>query len=288
MRHTPRILTLAAVAMIAWPRAHASQPCNRQCIREALDTFMSSLAAHDPTRLRWAPDARVTENGRDTRPGDGIWKTAGAVGTYRIYVIDPDTVGGAIQTTLQKGDSLLQIQVRLKMGSAGITEAEILIAREGETCCWAPQALASLSRAYEEPVRSTERMTREQMVAAADAYFSALHNASKPEYRRPPVTAEMLRYENGLQTSNANFGPPIIRMNAIAQLDSGVFGRIGVVNRRYPVVDVVNGTLLGVVVFDHTADGRPHTIISEFFKMSGGKITEIRAVMVPNPTTGWR
>lgn len=266
----------------------ALPPCNRQCVRQELDAFVAAVSERDPKRVRLAPGARVTENGRDSRLGDGLWQTAGALGTYRIYIIDPDSGGGAVQTVMRDREELVQIQVRLKVGAAGITQVEILVAREGDTCCWAPQRLDSLGSTYDEPVREGSRMNREELVAAAEAYFAALHHASTPEYRRPPIAVDMNRYENGRQTTNVSNGNRVTREGARAQLDRGLFGRISVVNRRYPVVDVESGTVLGIVVFEYPGSTRPSEIISEFFKISGGSIQEIRAVMVKQPTTGWR
>lgn len=150
----------------------SSLTCSRQCVRDVLDGFVAAITERDPSRVRLAPGARVTENGRDSVFGNGIWQTVGARGTYRIYAIEPDSGSGAVQTVMKDGDQVVQVQVRLKVGPAGITEAEILVAREGDTCCWAPQRLDSLGRTYDEPVREGGRRTREAMVAAADAYFT--------------------------------------------------------------------------------------------------------------------
>lgn len=269
--------------------ASATLPlCDRQCLRKELDTFVAALSGRDPQRVRLAAGARLTENGRESHLGDGIWLTAGALGSYRVYAIDPDSGSGAIQTVMKSGEEFVQIQVRLKVAASGISQVEILVARDGDTCCWDLQRLDSLSKAYDEPVGAGGRMSRPALVAAAEAYFAALHYAGRPEYRRPPVAMRMNRYENGRQTTNVQGGNPIIRESAITQLDRGMFGRIAVVNRRYPVVDVDNGVVLGIVVFEYPGSRRPAEIISEFFKIEAGSIEEIRAVMVGQPTTGWQ
>ena len=98
----------------------------------------------------------------------------------------------------------------------------------------------------------------------------------------------MNRYENGLLTTNVPGGGRLLGADATAQFDSAMFGPIRVVDRRYAVVDRVNGTLLAIVLFESPNPARKPTIISEFFKISGREIHEIRAVMVSSARTGWR
>lgn len=98
----------------------------------------------------------------------------------------------------------------------------------------------------------------------------------------------MNRYENGLLTTNVPAGGRLLGADAMMQFDSAMFGPIRVVNRRYPVVDRENGTLLAIVVFESPNPDRKPTIISEFFKIVKGEVHEIRAVMVRGAATGWR
>ena len=98
----------------------------------------------------------------------------------------------------------------------------------------------------------------------------------------------MNRYENGLLTTNVPGGGRLLGADATTQFDSAMFGPIRVVDRRYAVVDRVNGTLLAIVLFESPNPARKPTIISEFFKISDREIHEIRAVMVSSARTGWR
>jgi len=98
----------------------------------------------------------------------------------------------------------------------------------------------------------------------------------------------MNRYENGKQTTNVTINANRVnRWDAMTQLDSAMFGTLRVVQRRIQVIDRVNGTLLGIVVFQHPGSDRSPEIISEFFKISEGRIRQIRAVMAKSPTAGW-
>jgi len=255
-------------------------PCSRQCLRTLADRYLESLVAHDPSRLPFAPSVTFTENGRELKLGEGLWKTAAALGAYRVYVLDPDSGAVAVQTVLYDGPQVVQLLLRLRIRDDRITEVETLIAREGDTCCWAPERLAALPAVFDQTIPVGKRAGRQELIAIADAYFTALHTGGTPEYRRASLFSEMNRYENGLLTTNVTGGNRITRWDAAKQLDSAMFGPLRVVNRRYPVADPENGTLLAVVLFQRPDSRQPPTIISEFFKIIDGKIYEIRAVMV--------
>jgi hypothetical protein len=304
-----RVLTLSGVAagvvaiMTVWPVAanHAngdaparfawqgrSGICSRQCLTALADRYLESLVMHDPSRLPLTPSVRLTENGRELKLGDGLWQTASSLGSYRVYVLDPDGNAVAVQAVVHEGSAVGQILLRLEVHGERISEIETLVARRGDTCCWAPERLDGLPPIFGQAVPAAERSTRQDLVVTGDAYFTALHTAGTREYRRTPLGEGMNRYENGQQTTNvvANANR-VTRWDAQTQLDSALFGAIRVVNRRYPVVDTQNGTMLGIVVFRYPGSDRPPEIISEVFKITRGKIREIRAVMVTRASTGW-
>ncbi|HJQ22098.1 MAG TPA: hypothetical protein VJ867_17270 [Gemmatimonadaceae bacterium] len=254
--------------------------CGGQCLRNLADRYLEALVAHDPFRLPVAPSVTFTENGRQLKLGEGLWKTAAALGTYRAYVSDPDSGAVAVQAVLNDGAEPIQFLLRLRIRGDRITDVETLVARQGDTCCWAPERLSALSTVFDQSVPTGRRAGRKELITIADGYFSALQAGGTAEYRRPSMLPGMNRYENGLQTTNVAGGNRITRWDAATQLDSAMFGPLRVVDRRYPVVDTRNGTLLAVVVFQRPQSRQPPTIIAEFFKIIDRKIAEIRAVMV--------
>lgn len=274
--------TASSVAAGTGPTA-----CDRRCLTHYLDLYLERLPGHDPSGLPLAGAARLTENGDPIRFGEGLWRTAGKLGAYRVYVVDPDSGSAAVQTVLLDGLSTVQILLRIRVRNDSITEVETLVAREGDTCCWAPERLDELPTVFSDSLPAGRRSARQDLVAIADAYFTALDDARTNAYRSPPVAHDMNRYENGKQTTNVANGNRITRWDARTQLDSGLFGAIQVAHRRYPVVDVQHGTLLGIVVFQYPATTRPAEIIAEFFKIAADSIRDVRAVMVKRGSTGW-
>lgn len=262
--------------------------CGRACLAGLADDYLEALVAHDHSRVAVARELKMTENGAPMRLGEGLWRTASNLGSYLVYVIDTDSSAVAVQAVLRDGANDVQLLLRLKAPGGLIQEIETLVAREGDTCCWDLKALGSLSSVYAQPLLAPQRASRQDMIASADDYFTALHTSGTPEYRQVPLRRDMGRYENGMLTTNVPNGGRLLGTDAMTQFDSAMFGQIRVANRRYPVVDRVNGTLLAIVMFESPDPARKPAIVSEFFKISAREIHEIRAVMVRRATTGWK
>jgi hypothetical protein len=79
-------------------------------------------------------------------------------------------------------------------------------------------------------------------------------------------------------------------MSAAEQFDRGMFRGRRVEDRRYPVLDAERGTVLAIVTFRMSQPGSRVLLLSELFKISNGKIQEIRAVQLDRPhdaMIGW-
>jgi hypothetical protein len=266
----------------------AAQACDRQCLTRLVDRYLSALIARDPARLAVAPDVRFTENGHDLRLGEGLWQSTLRPGSYRVYIVDPDNGAAAAQTVLYRGTDTLQVLVRLAVRDTLIHEIETLIARRGDTCCWSPTSLDSLSSAFSEDLPSGALVSRAELLAIVEGYFTALHTGGTADYRPAKVDDQTTRWENGQRTTNVPGRSPIVNATAPVQMDRGMFAPLQVVNRRYLAVDPQKGTALAIVLFNQPNRPRPTTIIAEFFKIASGTIREIRAVMVGTDPTGWR
>jgi hypothetical protein len=84
-----RIVMIAtAVAALATPAA-AQGGCDRPCLIGIADQYLQALVAKDPKRVPLIANAKYTENGQRLLPGDGLWLTVSAEGTYKLHVADP-------------------------------------------------------------------------------------------------------------------------------------------------------------------------------------------------------
>ena len=164
-----------------------------------------------------------------------------------------------------------------------------------------------------------ERMSRADMIATANKYFSGMQkNDGKGDY---PFADDCNRIENGGQSTNAPTPPGQTRpdpktslsysaqWSCMEQFKSGLLHFVTRIrDRRYVAVDEERGIVFAFGFFDHsggatrtfqTPDGRTVTSgpvqpwtweIAELFKVQGGKIHKIEALLQRSPygmNSGW-
>ena len=289
-----RALLLYVVVGALTPLSANAQPaaCDSSCLKGFVDGYIAALAQRDPKKLPVADGVKYTENGRVLDLGEGFWHTAGAPLRYRDYLLDPDTGQAAALTALKEYDGVAQLAVRLKVANRRITEIETLVARVGDQRWFAPDNLEHLSDVFAQPVPQGERPTREQLVAAATAYFNAIETEGTPQFVQAPFTPGMKRFENGRQTTNVTSNPLLERhtWSPDLQLERAQYKGTNVMDRRYPVVDVEHGSVLAIATFRRDGADSSTLLLAEIFKVTGGKLREIRAVILNLPNgagTGW-
>jgi hypothetical protein len=279
-------------AVVSLPLTASAQDCNRACLRSFVDDYFAALAAREHARLPLAAMVKFTENGRVLELGEGFWKTAGQPLPYRDYILDPETGGAAALTALREHDGTAQLFVRLKIVDQRITEIESIVARIGDQRWFAPENLPNLSDIFARPVPPAARHSRAELIAAADAYFTAVQTEGTPEFVQAPFDPTLKRFENGLQTTNVTSNPILERhtWTPILQLERASYAGTIVTDRRYPVVDVEHGIALAVATFRREGEHTSTLLLAEIFKFTEGKLREIRAVILNLPNgagTGW-
>ena len=263
-----------------------------RAVRFLSHSAFSMPALQQPSRVNFKLThyPKFTENGRQMKPGEGFWKTAGA-SRYRLYAIDPAAGDAAAQAVVAENGALDTFFVRLKIKNKKITEAETLVCRKSQAVFFAPEKMTSAPAIYSEKVPDAKQSARSQLIRDASAYFTAVQTEGTPDYKEAPLAPDMNRFENGVQTTNVPvMGSPA--MSGSEQLDKGVFKGLVIDHRRFPVVDVEHGVVVGMVLMHTNANGQKGAIlISEMFKIVAAKIRQVQAVMVnvpDNSDTGWK
>ncbi len=288
------VLCLAAAGGLVTGGAAAQDaaPCDGACLKGFVDAYFDALVHRDPSKLPVAADFKYTENGRVLDLGDGFWLTAGTPTSYRDYMLDPETGGAAALTAFNEYEGIAQMFLRVKIVNRKYSEIETFVVRAGDQRWFAPQALEHLSGLYAETVPRPERSSRAQLIAAGRAYFNAVHTEGTSEFVQAPFAPGMRRFENGLQTTNVKEHPLLERhtWSPDLQLERASYKGLKVTDRRFPVVDVEHGTVLGLAMFRRAEPDTTTLLLAEFFKVTGGKLREIRAVMLNLPhgaENGW-
>jgi hypothetical protein len=315
--------------------------CDRACLEGMIDRYFAGVIADDPSLAPLAADVRFTENGQILPVGEGLWKSMKEAGGYRIFVTDPDAGQVALITTVmedhndpaQGTPSLLAL--RLKVEDGLITEIEQILERTAipapsydaqgrlrppqPTAAQRVEARGQPREAFLAAVPENERMSRADLIATADKYFTGMQrNDGLGDY---PFGPDCDRIENGGQSTNVPTPEGQTRPDprtsngysaqwtCLEQFESGLLYFVSRIrDRRWVAVDPERGLVAAFAFFDHMAgstrsftrpDGQPHTAgpvqpwtweILEFFKVENGQINEIEAFLTRPPygmQSGW-
>lgn len=299
-------LLCGAVSHFSEARA-AGAACDRACLNGFVDSYLTALVAHDPSRLPLAKNVKFTEDGVSMHVGDALWATASGLGTYRLPFDEPaNGAAGAFALMRENGTPAI-LMLRLKVVKGRITEIETLVARKETTAFLNTDNLTEPRPIFLETVPSADRPSRQEMVSMVGKYFDGIEQSDGDIV---PFDKDCVRIENGIQTCPSSASSALGALSCGAQLSTKIFTYIKTVSpRRFPIVDDERGLVLAIVRFNHPATqqtvevpghgkmtmGRysqwPNsTEIAELFKIKDRKIKEISAVIVTQPyraPTGW-
>jgi hypothetical protein len=266
--------------------AAAALPCDRACLRTALDAYLNAVSKHDPAAAPLMIGFRQTENAVVVRPGNGLWKSMTGLGPMQRRYLDAVTGQAAYFGIIKEGNAQAVVTVRIKVDDRKISEAEWIVARAGELGPNGPNgnvfnadSLAA-NPPPERTVPKAQRLSRESLVAITNSYFDGLttHDGNIIEHA-PGCT----RVENGtVMTGRAgrNGGPP--SGDCAAGLEN--FNASIVAARRYPIVDEEAQAVLALAVFLRKP-GSPtrRNMFSEWFFIDNAKIRLVYAAMFYPP-----
>lgn len=297
---------LAALAALATTAQAA--PCDRDCLKGFTDRYLAAMVAHDPAKALLGADVRITENGQALDAGDGLWATIDSLGAYKLYFDDVDAGQAGFMGVVDENGHADILSLRLRVRDGRIVEAEEVVSRPGPEGISKPEGLAA-KPIFDAPLPVDERRPRAEMIATVRSYLDALIDAQPhPEI----FTADCTRIEDGVVTANNPSGDRMGKLTCGEQLATGVSRRLSRIrDARFPLVDPERGLVHLVMVFDHTGVRRPVTVhyadgttqqidprsespfsylCSEVFKVEGGRVRQIEAVVVPaayGTPSGW-
>ncbi len=82
-----------------------------------------------PKRLPLAANVRFTEDTVEIPLGEGLWKTASGLGTFRQDIIDVRAGVAGTHVVMQEKGAPVLFQVRLKVASGRISEIDTTVVR---------------------------------------------------------------------------------------------------------------------------------------------------------------
>jgi hypothetical protein len=262
------LVLAGAMALTAIPAQ--AQTCTRDYLKTFIANYFKAVETHDLSALPTAPSLRVTENGVETKPGEGFVKTGGKATLLRS-LLDTERCGTVTQAlvdeTIDGVTAPTIVAVRLKVVAGRVTEIETLLGRKGASKMagfdfYNPQALlATKDHDWEVPLPAGQRPTRAYMNEHANRYFSSF--AKDPTEPDANYASPCHRWEGGLQTT--------VKNPSCSPRGTGLI--MTHTHRRFPVTDTETGATAGFILF---GGGLPDVHMFKFDK--DGRIYSIQAV----------
>jgi hypothetical protein len=258
--------------------------CNRACLENVVNQYLTALVAKDPKRLPLSQDLKYTENGQLLPIGDGFWKTAEGRGKYTHIFSDPEFGQVAYMGTMMEAGGPILMSLRLRIELGRLTEIENVFFRPGGG---GPNDIAAMDAPHKpedfwfKSIPPAQRMSRQELIAVADDYFTTVQKNDGKGINGTgtyPFTENCHRIENGRGTTNmprppagaagagggrggapaqgarggqAITGAEVNAMDCLSQFKLGYFFIVqNIHGRRYPVVDQERGIVYAHCVFD--------------------------------------
>jgi len=287
----------------AAPKPAVSSDCDRACLNGFVDKFLAALLAHDPSKLPHTADLKYSENNVMLKPGDGLWATADGIGSYKIYIDDPEAGEVGYYGVVSEDTHPSIFGMRMKVVHQKVSEIEVVVARRDQpnSPFGNPDNLKE-KPVFDQDIPADKRLSREKLISIANSYFSTIQQNSGKIYA--PFASDCQRVENGMITANNPNGTGVAKQGCEEQLSKGLLIFVTRCrDRRFLVVDQQKGLVLVNGFFDHAGvithykltDGTPHTVappfdrpysfnMFELFKVNeDGKIRQIEAVILTVP-----
>lgn len=279
-------LSILAAGMLVLAGAARGASCDRACLEKSITTYIDAMVAHTPARLPLAAQARFTEDSRELKLGDGLWKTVTRQGSFRQDYIDEKQQIAAAHVELFEGDTQVLYSVVLHMAKGKIAGMETLVYRVPADEKNKPDQLSKPLAGMNDPVPADKAMARAEMARVALTYTEGLRQGAF--FRaHVPFGAEGYRLENGVKT--AGEGCTISRECNLRLQKGSVHPDV---QASVAAVDERAGIVLLWMNFGDTHTHGPNNALVTFeaFKVWGGEIHAINAFFgfLPKETErGW-
>ena len=276
-RHAQKAKNIAVMTLLALlvfsPTPAFAEDCDRECLAGMITQYVDALVEHDPSKLPLADTVRFTEDSKELKPGEGLWQTVTAKGTFRQDYLDTEKQIAATHILLYEDDTQVLFSALLYVKDGKITGIETLVQRVTSESFFQPTELDGPIRGMNDPMPAGQRQSRESMIKTALTYTEGLRIGNFTD-GKTPFAPETYRVENGVITAGEGCGRADCGMySQRIMLHPGIIASVA-------AVDEENGVVLLWMNFGHTGSsyGEGNALVTfEAFKVWGGEIHSINA-----------
>ena len=257
------VLLFQAVPAIA---AQGANVCTRASLQAAVDSYIAAQRAGDPSRMSLAPNVRYVQQWMEINKEEGLWNASLPVAFHRS-ILDVDACRTFTEVVVVDGNQYI-IGTRLKLEDGKIAEIESLYTKKSDWLFNADNYLKYTTMEDWRILNPDERVDRQTLIKAGDAYFDHFSDRSVVV----PWGTPCVRLEGGIYTSR-DFNDPNASCNIGFPIDM-----LPMKDRSY-VVDVDMGTVNIFTLFGN-APGAPD---SHTYRVVNGKLRYIHTLTLTVP-----
>jgi hypothetical protein len=261
--------------------------CDHECLRGWVTKYLDAMVARNPSALAVAANVRFTEDSKDLKVGEGLWKTATKLGAYRQDFLDVRQQVAASHVLVEEGAATAMFSVRLKVANEKLTEIETLVthsASDGRLFTLDGLKTVRLGALVTPTV--TQRMSRDEAVRVAMFYPAGLTIGDFVK-ADAPFAPDSYRLENGMTTAGGGCG----RAGCENLKTQTIIKHPDLTSSLVAVDEEEGWVLLWMNFGDTNSYGAGNALILfEAFKVYGGEIHAVQAFMkvMPKATErGW-
>jgi hypothetical protein len=283
---------LFGLAGCASSEAAAPEPC-RACLSDALArAAIAMMGNQDPHPFLLADDVRITEDGVEIQPGQGIYGEGGIIASPPLQILDTrEGVAVSFEKIVTAGAAALVV-MRVKLED-GVTEVEIMAVRNrAEGMIFQPEAITFPSDAMTLTPPPELLDSREQMIEIASRYPEGLRVGSFVT-SDVPFAPEAYRFENGQLMA----GPGCTFIPGCDDIKNQRLPTLAGIEHYVAAVDEEQGVVVLRMDFGpgslFPSPDRPEGMtlsVFEAFKIWGGEVHAVEAFMEAKPgdaPLGW-
>ena len=261
-----------------------SNSCDRECLRGFVTQYLDAMGKHNPAALTTAPGVRFTEDTKEIKLGEGLWKNFTKAREFREDFLDVRDGMAASFVVVEENAMPIMLALRLKVVDKKITEVETIIARSrGGTLS---ENLIKPRAAMLFVPDAAQRNSRADLIRIAEYYPAGLKVGGSFAAVDAPFAPDAYRIENGglMAGPGARAGGENIKTQSIIAHPD--------VTYRLVCVDEDLGIVVFRQDFGNTGSYGAGNALTMFeaFKIYGGQIHAVEAFMVvmpENTPSGW-
>ena len=171
--------------------------CDRECLKGFVTQYIDALLAQKPDSLPVASNIKFTEDCKELKLGEGLWKSKIKLTDYRRDIIDTREGTAISFLVIEEKASPVFYVIRLKVANQKITEIESTVVRgQKEGMLFEPKNLKTISKEMAYVPKKEQLNSREEMIKMAVTYPEGLKVGSFVKVDSP-MAEDAYRYENG-------------------------------------------------------------------------------------------